>query len=131
MFREYDVVLIRVLESAHRHVEGTEHVRRQPRVGDRGAIVEIAGPNQYSVECVDHGGRTIWLADFSENELALPPDGWEYTVTEVSAGVYQAVAVGPCGIRAEATSDDELLALASCREFALRYPSGPSSRGAG
>lgn len=48
-----------------------------PQVGDQGAIVDVlrvAGePNRYVVECVNTSGDTVWLSDFSEDELALAP----------------------------------------------------------
>lgn len=48
-----------------------------PRVGDRGAVVDIlkefGKPDRYVVECVDASGETLWLSDFSADELALVP----------------------------------------------------------
>ncbi|MBK6696896.1 MAG: hypothetical protein IPG50_32640 [Myxococcales bacterium] len=42
---------------------------RQPRVGDLGTIVNVLGENAFTVECVDEGGLTLWLADFLTEEL--------------------------------------------------------------
>jgi hypothetical protein len=100
MFRELDVVVIRALRSASRRVEGTDRVKRQPRIGDQGTVVEVIGPQEYVVESVDDAGLTVWLADFAEDELAAPPQGWQYAVEEISAGAYRATAVGPGGMRA-------------------------------
>jgi len=131
MFHELDVVLVRRLRSTTRPVDGTDGVKRQPRVGDQGTIVHVPGPQSYVVENADRGGRTIWLADFVEDELASPPHGWDYATEEVSAGVYRATVTGPGGMRADATDPDESVALAACREFALRYSLGIGRPGTG
>ena len=131
MFHELDVVVVRVLQSPTRQVDGTDSVMRQPRVGDQGTVVHVLGSREYAVESVDVAGRTRWLADFAEGELALPPQGWQYAVEEVSAGVWRVTTLGPGGMRAEATDADESLAMASCREFALRYSKVTPGRGAG
>jgi hypothetical protein len=51
--------------------------RVPPQVGDRGAVVEIlhapGQPDRYVVECVDASGETLWLGEFSADELALVP----------------------------------------------------------
>ena len=120
MFNELDCVVVRALQSPTRHVDGTEGIKRQPRVGDQGTVVHVLGSNAYVVESVDHAGMTIWLADFSVDELTLPPTGWEFCIDEISAGVYRAAGVGPGGMRTEATDTDPSVAAAVCREFALR-----------
>ena len=47
--------------------------QRAPQVGDTGAVVDVLNgfgkPNRYVVECCDLGGKTIWLSDFSAEEL--------------------------------------------------------------
>ena len=121
MFNELDTVVIRSLRTATRRIDGTKAVRRQPRVGDQGAVVHVLGPEDYVVESVDTSGMTLWLADFRVDELASLPDGWRFATDEVSAGVYRATGVGPGGLNVEATDTDSSLALAVCREFALRH----------
>jgi len=70
-FKELDIVLVRALQTSTRPVDGSELVRRQPRVGGRGIVVHVLGLKAYVVECVDEDGRTVWLADFHDDELAL------------------------------------------------------------
>ena len=47
--------------------------RRPPAIGDVGIVIEIlrsaAGEIAYTVECVNPGGTTEWLADFVGSEL--------------------------------------------------------------
>jgi uncharacterized protein DUF4926 len=130
MFKELDVVVVRALRSSTRHVAGTDTVKRQPVVGDEGAVVHVLAPGNYIVECVNSSGYTVWLCDFVEDELAAPPLDWRYSVEEISAGIYRATAIGPGEMRADATDADPTIALASCREFALRN-SEPLVGGAG
>jgi hypothetical protein len=120
MFNEFDTVVVRALVIPTRHVDGTDAVKRQPRVGDEGAIVYVLGPDSYVVECVDATGMTVWLADFRADELAAELAGWKFSADEISAGVYRATGVGPGGMRVEASDTESSLALAVCREFALR-----------
>ena len=122
MFQEFDVVIVRALLTPARRVDGTEGVVRQPIVGDVGTIVHVHTPSDYIVESVDDRGYTIWLADFSINELALPREGWTFTAEEISPGVYRARGEGPRNMRTESTDTDPVRAIAKCREFALRYP---------
>lgn len=124
MFNELDSVVVRELRSPSRQVDGTEGFVRQPRVGDQGTIVYVLGPTAYLVESVDGAGGTIWLAEFSADELAPPPAGWRFSVEEVSAGVYRASGTGPNGMRTEATNQEPSVAVAVCREFALRHARG-------
>lgn len=73
-FTEYDVVEIVRLATDTRHFQGTEGVARAPAVGDVATIVMIceAENGQYLIlEMVDDGGYTVWLADFSGDELRL------------------------------------------------------------
>ena len=120
MFNELDTVVVRALLTPTRQVEGTDAVKRQPRVGDQGAIVHVLGPEAYVVESVDAAGMTVWLADFRADELAPIPAGWQFSADEISAGVYRARGAGPGGMHVDATDTDPSLALAICREFALR-----------
>jgi hypothetical protein len=122
MFSEFDIVVVQSLRTPTRQLDGTQAVRRQPRVGDAGTIVHVLGPHDYVVESVDTDGMTVWLADFHADELALLPPGWRFSAEEVSAGAYKATGVGPGGIQVEATDSDPSLALAVCREFAVRRP---------
>ncbi len=120
MFNEDDTVVVRALLTPMRQVDGSDAVKRQPRVGDQGSVVHVLGPDAYVVESVDATGMTLWLADFHTDELAAEPAGWQFSADEVSAGVYRAKGVGPGGMQVEATETEPSLALAVCREFALR-----------
>jgi hypothetical protein len=66
---EHDVVRIVRLRTSGRHFSGTEGVRRAPRVGDVGTIVNVPDPGAFMVECVAPDGGTVWLADFRRDEL--------------------------------------------------------------
>jgi hypothetical protein len=72
-FHEYDVVRVTKLIQPGRHYDGTESVKRAPRVGDEGTIVHF--PPQTNSWCivkyVNHDGLTTWQADFSGDELEL------------------------------------------------------------
>ena len=120
MFHELDVVVVRSLQSANRRVDGIDGVKRQPRVGDQGTVVHVLGPRDYIVESVDDAGLTRWLADFVEDELASAPRGWQFTIEEVAPCVWRATALGPGGMRAEATGADATLAMARCLELVVR-----------
>jgi hypothetical protein len=78
MFKELDIVVVRALLTPTRHVDGTDTIKRQPRVGDQGTIVHVLGPEAYIVESVDAAGMTVWLADFRADELAPIPIGWQF-----------------------------------------------------
>jgi hypothetical protein len=72
LVKEYDGVRVVRLKTPGRHFDGTENVKRQPEVGDVGTIVHVNAPGEnYIVESVDSGGYTVWLADFSFNELEI------------------------------------------------------------
>ena len=71
-FNELDVVRIIRLNKPVREIDGTPDIMRQPQIGDNGAIVNIMKSNQgtiYTVENVDSEGFTIWLADFTQEEI--------------------------------------------------------------
>jgi hypothetical protein len=76
-FNELDQVQVVRLNNSTREVDGTEGVRRQPRVGDLGTVVALlqrgADPPGYYVECVDNDGLTVWLTQFDADELAAAP----------------------------------------------------------
>jgi hypothetical protein len=72
---ELDLVRVVALHRESRDHEGTESVKRQPRVGDVGAVVHVyspvSGAPNFAVEAVDKEGLTLWVADFEANELKL------------------------------------------------------------
>jgi predicted extracellular nuclease len=78
IFHELDQVQVVRLHHAARKVGGTERVRRQPRVGDRGTVVALLQRGSdapgYYVECVDDDGLTVWLTEFDRDELAPVPE---------------------------------------------------------
>lgn len=63
---ELDVVRVVQLLAPYRELDGDERVRRQPRVGDVGTIVDLPS---MCVEMVDGEGRTVWVAHFERAEL--------------------------------------------------------------
>ena len=74
-FREYDVVRVAKLVQADRPFDGTECVRRAPKVGDVATICHEYDPDDptavVAVEMVDDDGFTVWIADFERTELDL------------------------------------------------------------
>jgi hypothetical protein len=54
--------------------EGWRVNQRPPRVGDRGTVVDILQapglPDKYVVEASGPDGITVWLGDFTADELA-------------------------------------------------------------
>jgi hypothetical protein len=75
MLNELDTVRVVRLNTDDRHFTGSPGVLRSPRIGDTGAIVHAYDPTDISapfiVECVASDGLTVWLADFSTDELEL------------------------------------------------------------
>ena len=73
--REYDIVRVVKLIQADRPYDGTERVRRPPKVGDVARICHEYDPKDpiavVAVEMVDGDGLTVWLADFERTELEL------------------------------------------------------------
>ena len=73
--RQYDVVRVVKLHSPTRTFDGTDSVKRAPKVGDEATICHQYDPNDpraaVAVEMVDNDGMTIWLADFLPDELEL------------------------------------------------------------
>jgi len=73
--REYDLVRIVKLLRSDRPFDGSESVRRSPRVGDVATICHEYDPNdptgKVTVEMSDYNGLTIWLTDFDRAELEL------------------------------------------------------------
>jgi hypothetical protein len=76
---ELDVVRVVSLKESKRAIAGTEGVKRQPRVGDKGTVVHVHCTADeepaFIVECVSPEGYTLWLADFVLSELELE---WKY-----------------------------------------------------
>ena len=72
--KEYDVVRVTQLLKPDRRYDGNAGIKRPPQIGDSGTIVHVP-PEPYSewciVECLDKNGFTIWLADFTADELEL------------------------------------------------------------
>lgn len=69
---ELDVVEVAALMQAHRHFDGTEGVRRAPRIGDLATVVHVLEPGRaFIAEAVDSEGYTLWVADFHVEELRL------------------------------------------------------------
>lgn len=75
ILREYDLVRIANLLTNDRKFDGSDKVKRAPRVGDIATIVHEYEPNDPNgkiiVEKIDDEGYTIWLADFDKDELEL------------------------------------------------------------
>ncbi len=73
--REYDLVRVVKLIQADRPYDGTESVRRPPKVGDVASICHDYDPKDLTatvaVEMVNGDGLTVWLADFERTELEL------------------------------------------------------------
>lgn len=68
--KELDCVKVIKLLQENRPYDGTENVKRPPKVGDIGAIVHIHG-TFCVVENVNSKGSTIWLTDFLTEEVEL------------------------------------------------------------
>jgi hypothetical protein len=75
ILREYDLVRIANLLTNDRKFDGSDKVKRAPRVGDIATIVHEYEPHDPNgkviVEKIDDEGYTIWLADFDKDELEL------------------------------------------------------------
>jgi hypothetical protein len=67
----YDTVRVTGLLLKNRFVDGTAGVVRQPQIGDTGTVLHVLGAGSVAVECIDANGFTLWVADFSEDELEL------------------------------------------------------------
>jgi hypothetical protein len=71
-FRDYDVVRIESLVSAH---ADTSVSKQLPAVGDTGTIVHTLSADKFIVEGVNADGSTRWLCDFTAVDLALVARG--------------------------------------------------------
>jgi hypothetical protein len=76
-FEPLDGVRVARLVVAEREVDGAGAEPPQPRVGERGVVVEWVGDDVYLVERATDDGRTIWLAEFHASELELVARGRE------------------------------------------------------
>lgn len=70
-FEALDVVRIARLLHPSRDVDGASAEPPQPRVGERATVVDFLGDGLYLVEHLTDDGRTLWLAEFHEEELEL------------------------------------------------------------
>jgi hypothetical protein len=70
-FELFDTVRVTRLLVPDREVDGSSATPPQPRVGEEGAVVEVLGDDVYLVERVTDDGHTVWLAEFSAQELTL------------------------------------------------------------
>ena len=70
-FEQFDIVRVTRLLVPDREVDGSSAEPPQPRVGEEGTIVEVLGDDVYLAERVTADGYTVWVAEFSEAELAL------------------------------------------------------------
>ena len=72
---ELDTVRVVQLLTPNRAFDGTEPMRRAPRLGDLGTVVYVhhqdSVPALYTVEAVYPNGHTLWVADFVPEELSL------------------------------------------------------------
>ena len=73
---EHSIVRVEQLIDEDRPFNGTQEVKRPPQVGDTGTIVHITqhrwdGSLIYIVENAGPDGKTVWLADFTAEELTL------------------------------------------------------------
>jgi hypothetical protein len=75
--KEYEMVRVRQLLRAAEEYDGWRFNQRPPRVGDVGYIVDVLHadgvPDNYVVESSGPDGITVWLGDFSEDELEPLP----------------------------------------------------------
>jgi hypothetical protein len=73
--KQYAVVRVRQLLRPPEHYDGWRLNQRLPRIGDKGTIVDILHasglPESYVVESSGADGVTIWLGDFSPEELEV------------------------------------------------------------
>jgi hypothetical protein len=67
-FREFDTVRVVRLLSPTRRYDGTDGTKRPPAIGDVATIVNLT-EESVSCEMVDDAGNTVWLADFTADEL--------------------------------------------------------------
>ncbi len=78
MFAEYSTVrVVRFIQAERFFEEGADEITRQPRIGDEGIVVATGsheGERLYMIECITDDGDTVWVAEFSPDELELIED---------------------------------------------------------
>jgi len=98
IFNELDQVQVVRLHHVMREVDGTERVRRQPKVGDLGTVVALVRRGSdapgYYVECVDEEGLTVWLTEFDRDELAAAPHAHELPIRALLGNVLKGLSLG-------------------------------------
>ena len=74
-FAEYSTVRVaRFIQAERFFVEGADEITRRPRIGDEGIVVATGsheGERLYMIECITVDGDTVWVAEFSPDELEL------------------------------------------------------------
>jgi len=74
-FRQYSTVRIRQLRRSPEEYDGWQVNQRPPQIGDVGTIVDVLAspglPYGYVVEASGPDGITIWLGDFTPEELEI------------------------------------------------------------
>ena len=72
-FAEYSTVRVaRFIQAERFFVEGADEITRRPRIGDEGIVVATGsheGERLYMIECITDEGDTVWVAEFSPDEL--------------------------------------------------------------
>jgi len=78
MFAGYSTVRVaRFIQAERFFEEGADGITRQPRIGDEGIVVATGsheGERLYMIECITDEGDTVWVAEFSPDELELIED---------------------------------------------------------
>lgn len=74
MLRPYDTVCVKRI-SPRARANGWRVNQRAPQLGDAGTIVDVIPgvdePELYIVECSDSEGSTVWLGEFTAEEIEL------------------------------------------------------------
>jgi len=77
MISLYSTVVVKEIRHPPAFYDPFKVNKALPYVGDRGAVVDVlrgfGQPDRYVVECVGASGETIWISDFSADELTLAP----------------------------------------------------------
>ena len=73
--QQYGIIRIRRLLSSPGSYDGWRVNQRLPLIEDMGVIVDVLHtpglPDRYVVESIDADGTTVWLGDFSAEELEM------------------------------------------------------------
>ena len=71
--QQYGIVRVRQLLRPPESYDGWQVNQRPPRIGDTGTIVDVlqapGSPDSYVVESSGADGITVWLGDFTAEEL--------------------------------------------------------------